>query len=133
MSQVRTVPVLPLLMDEMGCLINPLLGPVMLPEVGGLECWVEHCRLKKVSHHTLRKSGGRTHCDAVDSNVIGAQIVLIKDDLTTCCSRTHHVRDCWVSLEFFNVLCEDVNVGDHILNECMLVGAHLVSCEEEGL
>ena len=37
-----TVLVLPLLMDEMECLINPLLRPVVLLEVGSLECWVEH-------------------------------------------------------------------------------------------
>ena len=88
---------------------------------------------KKVSHHTLCKSGGCTHCDVVDGNITSVQIVPIKDDLTMCRSCIHHVEDCWVSLEFFNVLYKDVDVGDHVLNECMLVGAHLVSCKEEGL
>ena len=89
---------------------------------------------KKISwHHTLHKSRGRTHCNAVDGDVIGARVVPIKDNAATCRSCMHHAGDCWISLKLFDVLCEDVDIGNHVLNERMLVGAHLVSGEEEGL
>ena len=83
--------------------------------------------------HMLHKSRGRTHCNVVDGNVIGAQVVLIKDNVATRRSHTHHMGDCQISLKLFDVLHEDVDIGNHILNECMLVGAHLVSGKEEGL
>ena len=89
---------------------------------------------KKISWcHMLHKSRGRTHCNVVDGDVVSARVVPIKDNVATCCSRTHHMGDCQISLKLFDVLHEDVDIGNHILNECMLVGAHLVSGKEEGL
>ena len=89
---------------------------------------------KKISWcHMLHKSRGRTHCNAVDGDVVSVRVVQIKDNAAMRCSRTHHAGDCRISLKLFDVLREDVDIGNHVLNERMLVGAHLVSGKEEGL
>ena len=94
--------------------------------------------LKKIVSEVLCAEGGPvdgrlTHGNAVDSDVISARVISIKDDAPTRCGRADDRRDRQVSLELLDKLSENVDVRDHILNERTAVRAHLVCGEEEGL